>query len=96
MPQGDSWGCYFMKDAAANYLWKETKGTGSLALPFETVLEKAKNASYWIGPGQFTSLKEMANANIHYTQFSAFKTKKYIRLALKRKNRRNYILRTSS
>ena len=76
MPQGNSWGCYFIKDAFADYLWKETKGTGSLALSFETVLEKAKHADFWIGPGQFTSLKEMANANAHYTQFSAFKNKK--------------------
>ncbi|PWA05359.1 ABC transporter substrate-binding protein [Flavobacterium psychrotolerans] len=76
MPQGNSWGSYFIKDAFADYLWKETNGTGSLALSFETVLEKAKDADFWIGPGQFTSFKEMADANAHYMQFSAFKNKK--------------------
>lgn len=73
MPKGNSWGSIFIKDASANYLWSETKGTGSLALPFETVLEKAKEADIWIGPGQFLSLKEMAETNAHYTQFRAFK-----------------------
>lgn len=76
MPQGKSWGSYFIQDASANYLWKETKGTGSLSLAFEVVLERAKSAEIWIGPGQFTSLKEMIASNPHYSQFSAFKNKK--------------------
>jgi iron complex transport system substrate-binding protein len=56
-------------------LWKETSGTGSLSLSFESVLLKAENADIWIGPGQFTSLAEMTASNPHYTQFRAFKTK---------------------
>ena len=76
LPEGNSWGCYFMKEANAQYLWAESKGTGSLSLSFETVLEKAQNADIWIGPGQFTSLKEMLEANPHYDQFKAFKNKK--------------------
>jgi len=75
LPKGDSWGSYFMKDAKANYLWRDTKGSGSLALSFEVVLDKAENADIWIGPGQFTSLKEISDNNIHYAQFKAFKTK---------------------
>ena len=75
MPQGNSWGALFIKEANANYLWSETKGTGSLSLSFESVLVKAQNADFWIGPGQFTSLKEMTEANPHYAQFKAFQTK---------------------
>lgn len=76
LPQGNSWGSIFIKDAGGNYLWNETNGTGSLSLSFETVLEKAKNANFWIGPAQFTSLKEMEKDNPHYSQFDAFKNKK--------------------
>ena len=76
VPKGDSWGCYFIKEAQASYLWSETKGTGGLSLSFETVLEKAKFADFWIGPGQFNSLKEMTDSNIHYNQFKAFQNKK--------------------
>jgi iron complex transport system substrate-binding protein len=75
LPHGNSWSSLFIKDAGGNYLWSESHGTGSLSLPFETVLEKAKNADFWIGPAQFTSLKEMTTDNPHYSQFKAFQNK---------------------
>ncbi|MEL1244180.1 ABC transporter substrate-binding protein [Flavobacterium sp. DGU11] len=75
MPQGGSWASLFLKDAGANYLWADSDGTGSLSLSFETVLDKAENADFWIGPSQYTSLKEMTDANPHYAQFRAFKNK---------------------
>ncbi|WP_116789147.1 ABC transporter substrate-binding protein [Flavobacterium psychrotrophum] len=76
LPEGNSWAALFLKDAGANYLWADSKGTGSLSLSFETVLEKAQNADYWIGPSQYTSLKQMMEANPHYAEFKAFKNKK--------------------
>ena len=76
VPQGESWAALFMKDAQSNYLWADSKGTGSLSLPFETVLDKAQNADYWIAPGDFSSLKEMNESNPHYMEFTAFKNKK--------------------
>lgn len=75
LPQGTSWGCQLLKEAQGNYLWSETKGTGSLSLSFETVLEKGKNANLWITSGQFGSLQEMLDANPHYAQFKAFQNK---------------------
>jgi len=75
MPQGGSWGALFLKDAGSSYLWADSAGTGSISLSFETVLEKAENADIWIGPSQFTSLKEMTDDNPHYAQFKAFKNK---------------------
>jgi iron complex transport system substrate-binding protein len=75
LPQGNSWAALFLKDAGANYLWANSAGTGSLSLSFETVLETAENAGFWIGPSQFTALKEMTDANPHYAQFKAFKDK---------------------
>lgn len=73
LPKGTSWGSQLIKEANANYLWAETSGTGSLALSFETVYEKAKDANVWITSGQFGTLKEMLDANPHYGQFEAFK-----------------------
>lgn len=75
LPKGSSWGCLLLKEANAHYLWQETKGTGSLALSFETVFEKAKDADFWITSGQFSTLKEMTDANPHYDQFKAFENK---------------------
>ena len=75
LPQGNSWGAQIIAQAGGDYLWSQTSGTGSLSLPFEKVLETANQADFWIGPAQFTSLKEMADSNSHYTQFKAFQDK---------------------
>lgn len=84
MPEGNSWGAELIAQAGGNYLWSDTKGTGSLELPFESVLEKGEKAEFWIGPGQFTSLAEMASANAHYTQFKAYKDKKVFSFSSKK------------
>lgn len=75
LPKGTSWGSLLMKQANGNYLWKETSGTGSLSLSFETVFEKAKNADIWITSGQFSTLKEMTDMNPHYAKFDAYANK---------------------
>ncbi len=73
MPQGDSWAAQFIADANGEYLWADSKGTGSIALNLESVLEKGEKAQIWIGPGQFTSKTQMAEMHNVYTQFDAFK-----------------------
>lgn len=82
VPQGQSWAAEFLAQAKASYLWADTKGSGSLSLPFETVLDKAQNAEFWIAPGDFSSLKEMSDSNPHYAKFEAFKNKKVYSYAL--------------
>ncbi|EIA10554.1 ABC transporter substrate-binding protein [Flavobacterium frigoris] len=82
VPQGESWASLFLKDAQADYLWSDTKGTGGLSLPFEVVLEKAQKAEFWIAPGDFSSLKQMSDSNPHYAQFDSFKNKKVYSYAL--------------
>ncbi|OAB28857.1 iron complex transport system substrate-binding protein [Flavobacterium fryxellicola] len=76
VPQGESWAALFLRDAQSNYLWNDSKGTGSLTLPFETILEKAQNAEFWVAPGDFSSLKQMSESNPHYNEFASFKNKK--------------------
>ncbi|WP_299222338.1 ABC transporter substrate-binding protein [uncultured Aquimarina sp.] len=75
VPGGDSYVAKFLKDANTNYLWAETKKTGSIALNFESVLEKAQNAEFWIGSGSSKSLEELKGKNNRYTFFEAFKNK---------------------
>ena len=82
VPQGESWASLFLKDAKSNYLWAGSKGTGSLALTLETVLEKAQEAEFWIAPGDFSSLKEMNDSNPHYKEFASFKNKKVYSYAI--------------
>ena len=75
LPSGTSPEAQFLRDANANYLWSETTANGSLALSFETVFKKAKDADLWISPSYYSSLKALESANTHYTQFKAFKNK---------------------
>lgn len=84
VPQGESWAALFLKDARSNYLWSDSKGTGSLPLPFEIILEKAQNAEYWIAPGDFSSLKQMSDSNPHYSEFASFKNKKVYSYGIKK------------
>ncbi|RYZ85543.1 MAG: ABC transporter substrate-binding protein, partial [Proteobacteria bacterium] len=66
LPDGNSWGAQLITQAGGTYVFAESKGTGSLSLPFEKVLAEGSDATFWIGPGQFTSLSEMLSANPHY------------------------------
>lgn len=75
LPQGKSWAAQFLNNAGGIYLWSASEGTGSLSLSFETVLEKAQNADFWIGPGQFTSFEELEKANPNYKYFKAVQNK---------------------
>lgn len=84
LPEGQSWGSRFISEAGGAYLWAESQGTGSLSLGFETVLEKARNAQFWIGPAQFTSLDQMRKDNPHYSQFKAFKDQNVYTFASKK------------
>jgi iron complex transport system substrate-binding protein len=51
-------------------------------LPFETIFDKAQNATFWIAPGDFSSLKQMSDSNPHYAEFSSFKNKKVYSYAI--------------
>lgn len=75
LPNGSSPEAQFLKDANVNYLWSHTTGNGSLALSFEVVLDKAKDADLWLSPSYYSSLKQLEETNALYTNFEAFKTK---------------------
>ncbi|WP_430613495.1 ABC transporter substrate-binding protein [Flavobacterium sp. JP2137] len=84
LPQGQSWAAVFFKDAQANYLWKASEGTGSLALSFEAVFDRAQSAALWINPAQYESLDQLKKANPHYANFEAFKNKQVYSFAGKK------------
>ncbi|WP_299016771.1 ABC transporter substrate-binding protein [uncultured Polaribacter sp.] len=83
-PGGKSFIATYFKDANTNYLWKNSKKTGSLPLSIETVLDKAQNATYWIGCGLYKTKKEMENSSEQYQNFNAFKNNKVYTYANKK------------
>ena len=74
-PNGTSPEAQFLADANVDYLWKDTTGKGSLALSFEAVFEKGKDADIWLSPSYYSSYDALKKANDHYTKFKAFQNK---------------------
>lgn len=72
LPAGESFTARLYEDANTNYLWKDSEGQGSLVLNFESVLDRAREADFWIGSGIYTSRKDLIEANGHYAEFRAF------------------------
>jgi iron complex transport system substrate-binding protein len=60
-PAGGSYNATLLKDAGVNYIFKNSKGTGSLSLTLESVFSKLDSVSLWLNPG-FMS-KELLLAN---------------------------------
>jgi len=75
LPSGTSPEAQLLNDANVNYLWSDTSGSGSLALSFESVFEKAKDADLWLSPSYYSSFEALGKANEHYTKFDAFKNR---------------------
>jgi iron complex transport system substrate-binding protein len=84
LPAGESFEAAFLNDANTSYLWKESKGKGSLSLNIENVFEKGKDAEIWISPSFYKSLEEIKKANDIYPKFEAFQNKKIYSFVNKR------------
>ncbi len=74
VPAGESYMARFLRDAGASYHWSDSKGTGSLALSFETVAPEALAADYWLNVGYVNSKADIAAKDSRYTTFHAFRT----------------------
>jgi len=75
LPNGTSTEAQLFKDANTNYLWNNTKGSGSLKLNFESVFVTAKNADIWLNPSNYSSYQNLENGNKNHTLFKAFQNK---------------------
>lgn len=73
-PGGDSWGAKILENAGGNYIFSNQKGTGSVQLNYEYVLENAQEADFWIGSADFPDMKTMGNAEPRYKAFRAFQS----------------------
>jgi iron complex transport system substrate-binding protein len=70
-PVGDSYVAQLIKDAEGSYVYKNSKGTGSLALSIETILKDNANTEIWINPGIETKAKVL-KMNPHAKHLKCF------------------------
>jgi len=74
-PAGNSFEAKLIADANGDYLWKNSKGTGSLSLSIETILDKGQTTDIWLGGGMFSTIKDLTTFEKKYALFKATKTK---------------------
>ncbi len=80
-PAGDSYMANFFNDAGCNYIYKDSEGTGSLSLDYETIIDKAEQTEYWvliINHPKELSYSGIRNMDDRYTDFEAFKNRQII------------------
>ena len=77
VPGGRSTIGQMVKDAGGQYPWSADEHSGSLSLPFETVLEKASEAEVWLfryDSDQPITREQLLAEKEGYSQFHAFQT----------------------
>jgi len=80
-PAGESYMANFFNDAGCDYIYKDTKGTGSLSLDYEVIIDKAENTDYWLliinYPTDIT-YSEIEKIDTRYVDFGAYKHRNII------------------
>jgi iron complex transport system substrate-binding protein len=61
-PAGNSFQAKMFKDAGINYIYQNSKGTGSLELSKEKIVSSTADVQIWLNPG-FASKKDILQAN---------------------------------
>lgn len=75
VPGGNSFMAHFLKDAGADYIWKNEQKSGSIALNFEEVYMKAKDADFWLNLFiNVNSKKDLVSFDERYNLFKPYKT----------------------
>lgn len=74
MPGGASYTARFMEDAGAHYLWRDDPGAGSVPIAIETVVDRARDADYWVDTNLCRSLAELQGIDERYSHFASFRS----------------------
>jgi iron complex transport system substrate-binding protein len=74
IPGGKSNIAQLIKDAGGKYIWSNTEEQHNYALNIEEVYDKARNADFWLNPGQANSLENIISDDIRLEKFKPFKT----------------------
>lgn len=74
MAGANSYMAQLIADAGADYLWADSGSVGSSPVDFESVLERAADADYWINPDNsfWFSSEDVLASDERYAEFAAF------------------------
>ncbi len=68
---GNSYIAQILEDAGAAYLWADDDSTGNLLLSFETVLDRAADADFWVTTSTWNSIDEALAEDERFAEFAA-------------------------
>lgn len=71
---GESYVANLFRDAGGDYILTDGAESGSIALDFESVYDKASDAEFWINTGYGNDADELIALDSRYSKFEAFKT----------------------
>ena len=71
---GDSYVAKLFADAGADYLYADNDETGSIALDFESVYERAQDAGFWMNTGYGNDAVDLLSYDSRYSKFRAYQT----------------------
>ena len=72
LPGGKNWSAQFIEDAGGAYIWGDNMSPGWLELSFETVLDRAREAQFWIGVSSINTRAELIAQDDRYKLFEAY------------------------
>jgi iron complex transport system substrate-binding protein len=76
MPGGQSFPAQLFRDAGASYAWSNDPSTGSLALDFETVFDRAYEAQFWFNAGfAWSTLRDARAEDSRYARLLPFQSR---------------------
>ncbi len=73
LPGGDSYTASLIEAAGGDYLWSSNRSTGSFPLDLEAVLVRGLEADFWINPGRYRSLAELAGTDGRFRRMPVFR-----------------------
>lgn len=75
-PAGESFNAEIFKDAQLNYVFSDSKGTGSIEKTFEQIIAEASDADFWLNPGM-SSKEQLLQSNPKLNFIKAFPNNTY-------------------
>lgn len=73
-PAGNSYMAQFLEDANVDYVYKNTKGVGSISISLEEMITQNKKTDYWLNAAA-TSPKKVLDLNKRFELLNAFENK---------------------
>lgn len=72
VPGGESFMARLVGDAGGHYLWGDLPTAGGVPLAIESVYERAVSAGFWLHPGLWGSLEQIAGVDERFATLEAF------------------------